>query len=258
VDRRNGFLFVLFLSWFGCGGSEPISQLNYGDAAQSLYSVALSDFYANNCIDAEGKFRDVRRKYPYSRFAALAELRLADCLFSDDKYIEAAQAYDQFSRRHPSHTEVSYARFKIAECHYEQIPSDWLLAPPAYERDQTPAQQSLDHLHRFISQYPKDPYTSRAKSMESRVLDLLSKHELYVAKFYLDRDQYRAAIGRLNTLVRSYSKCASEPEALFLLVESYLELGDRHRADSALRELIDRFPSSDYTEKARKRLNKVS
>jgi outer membrane protein assembly factor BamD len=247
-------IFLLFMALSACGGSEPVSSLKYGDAAQSLYTEGLRDFYSENCIDAEITFRDVRRKFPYSRFSALAELRLADCLFNDGKYVEAIQAYDQFARRHPSHAEVSYARFRVAECYYEQIPSDWLLAPPAYERDQTPAQQSLNSLRRFISQYPKDPHLSKARRMENKVLDLLSKHELYVAKFYLDKDKYAAAIARLNTLVRSYPRSESEPEALFLLVDSYLEQRDRARANNALKELVDRFPSSEYTKKARRRI----
>jgi outer membrane protein assembly factor BamD len=249
------YLFIaLCITWSGCGGSESTSQLKYGDAAQSLYVKGLGDFYANNCVDADSTFRDVRRKYPYSRFAALAELRLADCLYNDGKYIEAIQAYDQFVRRHPSHTEVPYARFRVALCHYDQIPSDWLLAPPAYERDQIPAQQSLDYLRRFISQYPNDPQISKAKRMEKEVFELLSKHELYVAKFYLDRDQYSAAIARLNTLVRSYPQCEAEAEALFLLVESYLEIRDSTRAKNAYKELVDRFPASQYTSKARRRI----
>jgi outer membrane protein assembly factor BamD len=245
---------ALCIAWPGCGGSDPTSGLKYGDAAQSLYVKGLGDFYSNNCIDADTNFREVRRKFPYSRFAALAELRLADCSYNDGKYVEAIQAYDQFVRRHPSHAEVPYARFRVALCHYDQIPSDWLLAPPAYERDQIPAQQSLNFLQRFISQYPSDPQISKAKRMEREVLELLSKHELYVAKFYLGRDQFAAAIARLNTLVRSYPKCEAEPEALFLLVRTYLEVRDSTRAKSAYKELVDRFPASEYTSKARSRL----
>jgi outer membrane protein assembly factor BamD len=250
VNSKICAFFLFCVGWSGCGGSEATGYLKYGDAAQSLYAKGLKDFYSDNCIDAEPIFRDVRRKYPYSRFAALSELRLADCLYNEGKYLEAIQGYDHFVRRHPSHPEVGYARFRVADCHYQQIPSDWLLAPPVYERDQTPAQQSLNYLRRFISEYPKDPLVFKAKRMAKEVLELLAKHELYVAKFYLDRDRPSAAIARLHTLVRSYPKSEVEPEALFLLGESYLEIRDNTRAKKAFRELVDRFPANEYASKA--------
>lgn len=230
------FIILPFFVCLGCGGAEPTTYLKYGDAAQSAYASALEDFYADNCTDAEPAFREVRRKYPYSRFAALAELRLADCLFNDGKYVEAIQAYEQFARRHPSHAEMSYARFKVAQSYYEQIPSEWLLTPPTYERDQAPAQQTLHSLQRFISDFPKDPYIPRAKRMAKEALDLLAQHELYVARFYLDRDKAEAAAARLRTLLQSYPLCSVEPEAMLLLGDTYLELKNVKRAQKTFKD----------------------
>jgi outer membrane protein assembly factor BamD len=237
----------------GCGGSDR-SHLRYGDAAQSLYSEALEDFYSGNCLDAEPTFRKVRTDYPYSRFAALAELRLADCLFEDGKFVEAIQAYQQFVRHRPSHVEVPYARFKVAESYYEQIPDDWFLVPPAYERDQAPAQQTLRQLKRFLSDYKDDPHLPRARKLAQEALELLARHELYAANFYLDRDHPQAAIGRLQTLLRSYPKSSVEAEALFLLGETHLELEETVEARRAFQKLIKRFPSSEYADPARDHL----
>ncbi len=238
---------------WGCGSGQN-GHLKYGDAAQSLYAEGLEDFYSGDCLDAEPTFRDVRRKYPYSRFAALAELRLADCLFEDGKYPEAIQAYQQFARHRPSHVEVPYARFRVAKSYCEQMPTEWLLSPPAHERDQAPAQQALHHLRRFIVDYPQDPHLPKAKRLAEEALEMLSKHELYVAEFYLDRDHPKAAIGRLRTLLRSYPKSSVEPEALLLLGDTYLSLEDRKRARKAFKILLTRFPGSDQADTARSRL----
>jgi len=227
-------------------GSTTVGSLNYGDNARKAYAEALDDFFDDECMQAEPAFRNVRRLYPYTRFAALAELRAADCLYRDAKYAEAIQAFEQFVRYRPSHVEVPYARFMVALCHYDQIPSDWLLAPPAYEREQHFTHEALRMLQRFIVDYPEDPLVKRAQRMAHRAVRLLAHHELYVARFYLDRDHPLAAIGRLRTLITTYPTSGYEPEALLLLGETYLDLKDSGQAKHAFQELRQRFPKSSF------------
>jgi outer membrane protein assembly factor BamD len=240
----------------GCGGSTS-SSLNYGDNARRDYAEALEDFYDDDCIEAAPAFANVRREYPYTRFAALAELRAADCLFNDGKFVEAAQAYELFVRYRPSHVEVPYSRFMVALSNYQQIPSEWLLSPPTYEREQRFTQESLSLLRRFILDYPNDPLVPRAQRMAERAVKLLAAHELYVAGFYLDRDHPMAALGRLRTLVTTYPGSGYEPEALLLLGETYLDLNQRDEAKKAFAELAQRFPKSDQAASARDRLKSL-
>jgi outer membrane protein assembly factor BamD len=228
---RLAFVFpigwlLLALGLSACGGSA-MSSLNYGDNARQAYSKALEDFYDNDCITAQPALANVRRQYPYTRFAALAELRIADCMYKDGKYAEAIQAYETFVRYRPSHLEVPYARFMIASSNYQQIPSEWLLSPPTYEREQRFTQESLRLLRRFMLDFPDDPLASRAKRMADHAVQLLAQHELYVAGFYLDRDFPMAAIGRLHTLINTYPGSGYEPKALLILGETSLDINDR-------------------------------
>jgi len=248
-----GALALAALPSQGCGASAA-SSLNYADNARQAYAAALEDFYDDDCIEAEPAFRNIRRQFPYTRFAALAELRAADCLHGDGKAAEAIQAYEQFVRYRPSHIEVGYARFMVALCNYEQIPSDWLLSPPTYEREQHYTQESLSLLRRFMLDYPTDPLSVRAKRMAERAVKLLAQHELYVAHFYLDRDYPRSAVGRLRTLIGTYPGSGFEPEALLLLGETYLELKDRANARQAFEELTKRYPGTEFALTARDRL----
>jgi outer membrane protein assembly factor BamD len=234
----------------GVGAKAP----SYGDDAARAYRAALDEFYDDDCFAAEPLFRNVRREFPYSRYAALADLRVADCNIKDGKYAEAIEAYNQFVRYRPSHPEVPYARFMVAKANFEQIPSDWLLSPPAYERDQHYAQESLRLLRRFMLDFPEDPLMPRAKNMAEQAVKLLAEHELYVANFYLSREHPRAAVGRLNTLLRSYPGSGYEPQALYLLGESYTEIEDPKAARRAFQELVTRFPNDEYASKARSEL----
>jgi outer membrane protein assembly factor BamD len=246
------FLFASVVA--GCAGSAESSGLSYGDNARRAYVDALEEFYDEDCFEAEPMLRNVRRQFPYSRFAALADLRVADCNLRDGKYAEAIEAYNQFVRYRPSHPEVPYARFMAALANYEQIPSEWLLSPPAHERDQHFAQESLRLLRRFMLDFPSDPLVSRAQRMAAQAVKVLAAHELYVASFYLDRDHPRAAAGRLNTLLRSFPGSRYDPEALYLLGRSHLEMNDAKGARLAFDELIERFPRDEFASKARDEL----
>jgi outer membrane protein assembly factor BamD len=244
-------LFVLGAA--ACGGSAA-SSLNYGDNARLAYSEALDDFYDDDCIEAAPAMSNVRRQFPYTRFAALAELRIADCLYKDGKYPEAIQAYETFIRYRPSHVEVPYARFMVAQANYDQIPSEWLLSPATYEREQRFTQESLRLLRRFILDFPDDPMLPRAKHMAERAVRLLAAHELYVAGFYLDRDYPHAAIGRLHLLINTYPGSGYEPKAWLMLGETFLDLKDPDAARKSFERLAKEFPNSEQAAAARDHL----
>lgn len=246
-------LLVVAAALGGCfhGGQTAVT---YADQAQAAYADALEDFFDDDCLIAEPAFDEVKRKYPYSRFAALAELRAADCKYRQGKYAEAIQSYQQFIRYRPSHEEVPYAHFQVAAANFEQTPSDWLLEPPAYERDQRFTRDALRLLRRFILDYPTHPLVTRAQELVTQSVELLANHELYVATFYLERDAPEAAVGRLRTLLRSYNGSDREPEALWLLGRTYLSLDRPAEAQAAYKELVERFPKSAQAERAREQL----
>lgn len=242
----------------GCGGAPQSTQtgkrLTYADAAQRAYVQALERFYDNNCLEAEPLMRNVRREYPYSRFAALADLRVADCNYKDGKYAEAIEGFNQFVRYRPSHPEVPYARFMAARANFDQIPSEWLLSPPSYERDLHHADESLRLLRRMMLDFPDDPLVTQAQKLAAQATEMLASHELYVAGYYLDRGYPRAAAGRLNTLLRSYPGTGLDARALYMLGDSYVQMHDPKGARLAFERLIARHPNDTYAGEAQKRL----
>ena len=100
----------------GCDQREPRTALSYTADAKRAYDEAMLEFTAHNWIEASALFREVKRKYSYSKYAHLAELRLADADFEQDKYAEAIRGYRQFVHDHRSDAdEVSFARSRIAD-----------------------------------------------------------------------------------------------------------------------------------------------
>lgn len=217
---------------------------SYTDDARRAYDQAMDAFASEDCITAEPLFRDIRANYPYTKYAALSELREADCLSMQDKHAEAIEIYQRFARVRASHEDVPYARFKAAESQVEQIPSEWFLSPPAHERDLRAARAALRDLRRFLLDFPESEHAARAAEMEREALGLLARHELYVADYYLTREQPKAAIGRLRDLLASYEGSGYEPQALLLMGRTQLFMEDRAAAHETFRQLIARYPKS--------------
>ena len=235
-------LLVLATSGLACA---PVQKgASYTDDARRAYDRAMESFADEDCITAEPLFRDIRATYPYTRYAALSELREADCMAMQDKHAEAIEIYQRFARVRASHEDVPYARFKAAESQFEQIPSEWFLSPPAHERDLRAARDALKDLRRFLLDYPSQNEAPKAAEMEKKTLGLLARHELYVADFYLIREKPKAAISRLRDLLRSYEGSGYEPQALLLMGRTQLFMKEREAAHATFRELIARYPSS--------------
>ena len=249
-------MLVLLCAIAGCGAGQNTRALSYGENARRSYENAFHAYEDRDCLTALPLFQRIRSEYPYSRYAALAELRIADCNVIQNNYTEAIRGYRSFVRHRPAHPEVPYARFKIAEAYYRQIPSDFFLSPPPYERDQSPTRNALRQLRRFLLDHPESEHADEAREMVRAALDQLARHELYVAEFYLGRDHPRAAVGRLRHLLDVYEGSGIEPQALLLLGRVFLHMREVHDARQAFEELIERFPENGYAEQAREYLRR--
>lgn len=256
---RHGFLFLLLLSVgaasaaSGCGASST-AALSYGESARRDYDRAMDAYSDGDCLTAEPLFQHVVREYGYSRFAALAELRVADCELSQQHYTEAIRRYRSFVRARPTHVHVDYANFQIAVCYYRQIPTDIFLTPTREERDQNPTRSALRVVRRFLRDYTESVHVEEAQRIERDCLNLLARHELYVAGFYLGRDRPRATVGRLEYLLAEYAGSGLDPDALLLLGRTYLHMRERNEARRTFDDLIERFPDSALVVQAQRYL----
>jgi outer membrane protein assembly factor BamD len=204
----------------------------------------------------------VRRKYSYSKYARLAELRIADADLAQDKFADAIREYRQFVHDHRSDPdEVSYARSKIAEAEYAQI-SDSLLLASSEERDQAVVYDAYKELRGYLHDYPDSKESKRMRDLLTDVTGRLVKHELYVARFYLQREKYDAAVLRIQYALRNFAPgfdagkpgdalSGLEPEALLLLGETYLKMHKWVDARAQFEIIMNRYQDSGLTLAAR-------
>ncbi len=272
---RTGTLLALLLACsvpaIGCGNSEPKTALGYSENAKKAYEDAMVEFNSHNWIDAQLMLREVKRKYTYSKYAKLAELRIADADFEQDKFGEATRGYREFIRAHRSDADdVAYARSRIAEAQYSLIGDSFIL-PTTDERDQAPILEAYRELKSFVHDYPEAKETKHVRDLLIDVTARLLRHELYVARFYLRKDNYDAAVTRVQYALRNFAggvgaaggervdpllvTSGLEAEALIVLGETLLKQHKWQAARDAFDSILKTFPESGYSTQARNYLS---
>jgi outer membrane protein assembly factor BamD len=224
--------------------------LDYSRSAKELYETAMEEFDDEDCVEAEKLFEDVRKQFPYSKYAADSELRLADCKLSQGNNAEAAVAYQQFVKAHPTHEDAHYAAYKRGVAFYEMIPGDWLITPPPYEKDQSATRDARAAFASFLKTYPASVWVGRAKEYLVEVVDALVRHEMYVAQFYLKRDLRKAASVRLEGIWVSFPESSLVPDAMFLQATTFLEMGENGEAKRIFEEIAKQYPGHYQTKRA--------
>lgn len=243
----------------GCVEAQPLAQTvaEYRRNARLAYEEALEAYLDRDWLAAQELMNEVMRSYARSRYARLAELRLADILFHQGKYPEAVSAYRTFAHDHPNDPEVPFARYRITRSQFLQ--SDYsILSPPLEERDLAHAYDAYAGIRSFLEDYPNFGRQPELAYMLRSVTGLLVRHELYVARFYLRQDEYEAAISRAQYALRNYPGSDLEPEAIVLLGETYLKMKKPKLARASFQLVLREHPDSAFTVPARRFLEHMA
>jgi outer membrane protein assembly factor BamD len=259
--------FVALAAAFACGceNAEPKTALGYTEDAKRAYDAAMEEFNAHNWIEAQTLFRELKRKYSYSKYARLAELRIADADVEQEKFSDAIREYKDFIHAHRSDTEdIIYAHSKIAEATYAEIPESFLM-PASEERDQAAVTDAYKELKSFLADYPDAKQAGRMRELLANVTGRLVRHELYVARFYLARDNYDAAVARIQYALRNFGEADAtilagadaslRAEALLLLGTTYMKMNKWGDARTAFEAIVRAYGQSPLATEARNYLD---
>lgn len=245
------------LSGLGPGGvtrGQGLVSVRFRKTAEENWLRGNEEFEDGEYAAAQQYFKYIRLKFPYSRFAALSEVRIADCQYEREKPLEAIDTYKTFVRMHPSHKQVPYALYRIGTVYYDEIPSDFFPLPPAHEKDQSAVRDAERALSEYVQRFPKHENASAARTKLADVRKRLMAHEEYVADFYGNLDRDRARVGRLEIIRRDFADVGLTDELLSEIAEIWARLGEIEKAQSAFSQLEKEFPKSDEVEDTRARI----
>ena len=173
---------------------------------QVMAQEGLEQLRAENYRSAADTFQKLKDRYPYSKYAILAELKMGDALYLKELYLEALDAYQEFEQLHPNNEAVPYVVYQQGMCHFQMM--------KGHMRDQAHTVKAIQTFFRLQEQYPNSPFTSKAQARLATAKSNLAGHEFYVGEFYYNMGAYKAALGRFTSLIRSYPDTGYHARAL--------------------------------------------
>jgi len=197
-------------------------------------------------------FSYVFENFPNDPLGRRALLRVADAYFAQGdpvNLVEAQYKYRDFINRYPGSDRADYAMLQIAMVSYKQMDRP--------DRDQQKTQEALEKFNEMVRAYPKSPLKAEAETRRQDVLDRLAKHEHIVARYYMKRKAWSAAMLRLDGIVERYPNYKDKDAVFFDLGTSLVAMGRKAEARLYFERVLSEFPKSDYAERARRKLDSL-
>ena len=191
-------LFLLFiamsslLALSACAWFETKAE----KSAEMLAGEGMEAFEKEKYRKAIESFEQLRDWYPFSKYAILAELKIADSYYHLNEYEEAVFAYEEFENLHPRNDAIPYVIYQIGQCYFEQIDT--------VDRDQSVTRKALETFGRLATQFPGDTYSKTAETRIRECKKVLAEHEFYVGVFYYRTKHYKAALTRFERVISNY------------------------------------------------------
>lgn len=197
----------------GCSMQRPSGKTE----AEVLYIEAQDLIKSKRYILAADRLNQIKSKYPYSYYATSAELTLADILYNQEKYVEAAASYILFRDFHPKYKNMSYVVWKTAESYFKQLPS-------TFDRDLSSAHEAIKYYYELKRLYPKSSYNNKLKDKVEKCKKMIIDREQYIADFYFRTEKYSAAIYHNLYILSKFKNKKIRSKAMIKIIESSLAM----------------------------------
>ena len=219
---------------------------------EQIFQRAEDQFAKEKWQKARTYYQFVYESFPNDPLGRRSLLRIADTFYKQGgpiNLVEAQYKYRDFINRYPTSEQADYAMLQIAMCSYKQMEKA--------DRDQTKTREALQKFDEMLVSHPRSPLVDDAKAKKQDVLDRLGKHEHMIARYYMKRKSWVAATQRLNHLIDSYPAYNERDAAFFDLGTALDKLGRGGEARLYFERVISEFPSSDYADRAKRRLDNI-
>ena len=163
-------------------------------------------------------------------------------------YSSASEELDRFIKKYPKDPNLDYAYYLLAMCHYESIVDE--------KKDLKPLLQAKESFNLVINKFPLTDFALDAKYKLDLINDLLAAKEMYIARHYIKKEKWIAAINRLKVIVDQYNTTIYIEEALHRLVEIHYKIGLEFEAKKYANTLGYNYLSSQWYKESYRIFNK--
>jgi outer membrane protein assembly factor BamD len=241
---KNWALLVCSAALLAACGKRGDVVEDFGPEA--LYERGYNALQASNYPIAVQAFRMLEARYPFSPVSRQAQLDLIYVFYRSNLPEEAIDAAEEFERENPTHQHVDYALYMKGLVYFDEAPGilerifkvDLSVRPP---KDTLLAFSTFQEL---IRRYPDSKYAPDARQRMVFLRNRLAKYENHVARYYIDRGAYVAAVQRTTYALEHFAGAPELEESLQLLIEAYDKLGMEDLATDTRRVLAESYPGA--------------
>jgi outer membrane assembly lipoprotein YfiO len=167
------------------------ASIKAADAPElAIFMQAKQHFKHGMYTTAKERFDTLKNSFPDGAYSEYAQIKAADAQFESTNYTEAAAAYEEFFKAHPTSPSATYALFRQGRS--QQVSSR------GAGRDPAPLEKAVTIYSQIIEQFSTSPYAKLAAQYKNDALSTLAAHDELIAQFYERRDEHAAAAGRIE------------------------------------------------------------
>ena len=212
------------------------------------YNEGLKELERGDPVYAAKKFNEAELLYPQSIWAPRAALMASYSYFSYLYYSDAVLELEKFLDKYKNHPRRDYAYYLLALSHYDQIIDE--------TKDLNEILKAKKYFKIIIQKYPDTEFSIDSRYKLELIEELLASKEMYLARYYVEREKWIPAINRFKKVAEDYDETIYIEEALHRLVELHYKIGliDESKKYAVL--LGYNYQSSKWYEETYKVLNK--
>tara|TARA_B100000287_G_scaffold100137_1_gene92218 strand:- start:2254 stop:3093 length:840 start_codon:yes stop_codon:yes gene_type:complete len=244
-------LALLFLNTSCSKEKEKISIIEEESLEMQMikaYNEGLDYLEKGDPIYASKKFNEAELLYPQSIWAPRAALMASYTYFSFLYYSDAVIELEKFLSKYKNHPRRDYAYYLLALSHYDQIVDE--------TKDLNEILRAKKYFEIILQKYPNTEFAIDSEYKLELIEEILASKEMYLARYYVDREKWIPAINRFKKVVKDYDETIYVEEALHRLVELHYKVGLIEESKKYAVLLGYNYQSSEWYEESYKVLNK--
>ena len=237
--------FLLAFSSCSLFNGEKRDEFAALSSEEQFYRVAVRQLNASNFRSAINTYQALEARFPFGRYAAQAQLELIYAYYNNLDLEAARSAADRFIRLNPDNPNIDYAYYMKGMASFAED-SGFLsrfLPVDQSKRDPGRATDAFAEFSLLLALYPDSDYAADARARMVHLRNLLARHEIHVAHYYLDRRAYMAALNRGRYVVENFQGSPAVADGIAIMVECYLRMGLDDLASTSLALLKDNYPT---------------
>ena len=238
------YVILIFVLIISCAKKEKkvevLKEKNLETQMIEVYNQAIVELERGDVIYAGKKFSEAELLYPQSVWAPRAVLMSAYGYFTQGYFSDAINELERFLIKYKYHPNTDYAYYLLALCHYDQIVDE--------KKDLKEIIEAKKYFELIINEFPNTEYANDSQFKLELIIEIMASKEMYLARYYTQREKWIPAINRYKKVVNEYDKTIYIEEALHRLVELHYRIGLIEEAKKYASLLGYNYQSSQWYE----------